>query len=103
MLQTGKPPHLLLDRGDLSVRIHIGGTHHRVPEAHGDTPTVAPLVLETHRHDRHARDAILLGQCHEAEEARLKREECAIVGLGCEAGIDIGIPLGEGQEKLSSP
>src|SRR6185369_13016972 len=63
MLQTRKPSHLLLDRGDLIVRIHIEGTHHRVPEAHGDAPTVAPLVLETHRHNRHARDAILLGQC----------------------------------------
>src|SRR5215213_9915803 len=101
-LQTRKPPHVRLDRGDLSARIHFGGAHHWVPKAHGDTPTVPPLVLKTHRHDRHARDAILLRERHEAEEARLKREERAIVGLGGEAGIDIGVALGEDQEKLSA-
>ena len=59
-------------------------------EADGDAPTVAPLVLETHRHDRHARDAILLGQRHEAEKARLKRKECTIVGLGVKLGSIFG-------------
>ncbi|MCD6057010.1 MAG: hypothetical protein K0Q89_540 [Thermomicrobiales bacterium] len=75
---------------------------HRVSEADGDAPGVAPSVLETDRHDRHARDAILFGQRHDAEKARLERKECTIADLGCEAGIDIGVTLGEDQEKLSS-
>ena len=100
-LQTGKPPHLFLDRADLIPDVHFKKRVTGQAESNRHSPAIAALILQPDRDDRHAGDAIPLGECREADEPRLKRKERIIAGLRGKAGVDIRIALRKDQHQLS--